>query len=171
MWVAQGLDFAATHGASVVNMSLGTSSDDCILREAVAQAYAAGCTIVAASGNGGGGGTLAYPAPYEEGVAVGSVGSTGVGSAVSQDSGRSHGVRPRGTAPDRGSPPAPSRVPHSGRRPSASPTSSTSTSRSATTADRAIRMGSSCARRCGPISTRTGSSLPPSGSSTGAPRP
>ncbi|HEV8113725.1 MAG TPA: S8 family peptidase [Planctomycetota bacterium] len=84
IWVALGLDFAATNGANVVNLSLGSSADDCILREAVADAYAAGCTIVAASGNGGGGPLLAYPAQYDEVIAVGAVGANGTVTSYSQ---------------------------------------------------------------------------------------
>lgn len=83
LWVMQGLDYARTQGAHVINMSLGLSVDDPLVREAVADAYAAGCTIVAASGNGGGS-PIAFPAGDEEVISVGAVGSGGTVTSYSQ---------------------------------------------------------------------------------------
>ena len=83
IWVSQGLDFASANGAKVINLSLGISIDDCLVRESVADAYAAGCTIVAASGNGGGS-PVAFPAGDEEVIAVGAVDANGTVTQYSQ---------------------------------------------------------------------------------------
>ncbi|HEY9721886.1 MAG TPA: S8 family peptidase [Oscillatoriaceae cyanobacterium] len=51
--VAQGIKYAADHGARVINMSLGTSDQtiDPVLHEAMDYAHQHGCVICAASGN------------------------------------------------------------------------------------------------------------------------
>ena len=48
--VAEGIIYAADHGAKVINLSLGGSDSSNTLKEAVAYAYNKGVTIVAASG-------------------------------------------------------------------------------------------------------------------------
>ncbi len=52
--VAQGVDWAVSHGAKVINMSLGSSSSDATLLTAVNAAWTAGVIVVAASGNNDG---------------------------------------------------------------------------------------------------------------------
>ena len=73
---AQGLRYAADHGAKVVNMSFGSPSPSNVVADAVAYARSKGVTIVAASGNGdvnGVGGAVSYPAVIEGVIAVGAV--------------------------------------------------------------------------------------------------
>jgi subtilisin family serine protease len=68
--VASGITWAADHGASVINLSLGGSADSVTLRAAVAYARERGAVIVAAAGNNGST-TPFYPAAFEGVVAVG----------------------------------------------------------------------------------------------------
>jgi subtilisin family serine protease len=57
--------------ADIVNMSLGGSADDPILRNAADAAYNAGVLLVAAAGNSGSGtNTVGYPARYDSVIAV-----------------------------------------------------------------------------------------------------
>jgi thermitase len=67
--VAQGILFACDHGAAIINMSLGGNEPSSTLQDAVEQAHADGCLMVAAAGNTGGYGLL-YPARYPETMAV-----------------------------------------------------------------------------------------------------
>ncbi|ABR30723.1 peptidase S8 [Thermosipho melanesiensis] len=69
--VAQGVRYAADHGAKIINMSLGGGGDSQILREAIQYAYNKGVTIVCAAGNENG--PVSYPAKYPETIAVASV--------------------------------------------------------------------------------------------------
>lgn len=71
--VAEGIRWAADHGAKVINLSLGGPSPATYLEEAVAYAYNKGVTVVAAAGNDGRG-SVSYPAAYDNYViAVGAV--------------------------------------------------------------------------------------------------
>ncbi len=79
--VAQGVDWAVSHGAKVVNMSLGSSTPDPTLQTSVDNAWNAGVIVVAASGNSSG--PVFYPAAYANAIAVGANDSTGVRSAFS----------------------------------------------------------------------------------------
>jgi len=67
--VAEGIYWAADHGADVINMSLGGPSESPTLQNAVAYAHNAGVTIVCASGNDAG--PVGYPAAYSQCIAVG----------------------------------------------------------------------------------------------------
>ena len=72
--IAEGIDWARTHGADVINLSLGC--DGCsssILDEAIEQAAADGIVIVAASGNSSSH-TVSYPASHPDVIAVGATG-------------------------------------------------------------------------------------------------
>ena len=62
--VAEGIYFAADHGAQVISMSLGGPAS-ITLENAVKYAYEAGVTIVCASGNDGSATTVSYPAAYD----------------------------------------------------------------------------------------------------------
>jgi subtilisin family serine protease len=69
--LAQGIIYAASNGADVINISLGGPQDAAIVREAIRQAREShGVTVVAASGNSGAEG-VSYPARYEGVIAVG----------------------------------------------------------------------------------------------------
>ena len=67
--VAQGVQYACNHGASIINLSLGGSNPSSTLKNALEQAYADGCLIVAAAGNSGEN-KVDYPARYAEAIAV-----------------------------------------------------------------------------------------------------
>jgi serine protease len=69
---AQGLRFAADHGANVANLSLGGAVDAPELADAVAYAIGKGVTVVVSSGDDGSP-ALTYPAAYPGVVAVGAV--------------------------------------------------------------------------------------------------
>lgn len=75
--IANGIYFAADHGADVINMSLGGSAGSTLLEDALRYAHDKGVTIVAATGNGGSG-TVSFPAAYDDYVIA--VGATGYGA-------------------------------------------------------------------------------------------
>lgn len=68
--IANGINWAATHGADVINMSLGSSVGSSTLSTAVGNAANAGVVICAATGNTGRRG-VSYPALYSQCIAVG----------------------------------------------------------------------------------------------------
>jgi len=67
--VAAGLTYAADQGATIANLSLGSSSASLTLQEAVEYAHARGVMLVGAAGNGGAD-IVFYPAAYEQVVAA-----------------------------------------------------------------------------------------------------
>ena len=67
--IAVGIDWARTHGAKVINLSLGGTFDDPLLADAVQNAIAANIVVVAAAGNDGAE-TVGFPASYPGVVAV-----------------------------------------------------------------------------------------------------
>ncbi len=77
--VAEGITWAATHGARVINLSLGATRGSSALAEAVADAHRRGVVVVAAAGNEAEEGLfddelgrdVAYPARYADVIAVG----------------------------------------------------------------------------------------------------
>jgi len=62
-WVASAIVWAASHGADVINLSLGGPFSSRTLSEAVEYAWNQGVVLVAAAGNEGSG-TMTYPAAY-----------------------------------------------------------------------------------------------------------
>lgn len=66
--IIQAIQYAADHGARIINLSLGGSSPDPNLLAAVTYARGRGCLVVAAAGNQGA--ALLYPAAYAETFAV-----------------------------------------------------------------------------------------------------
>jgi serine protease len=66
--VAEGIRWAADHGAQVINLSLGGPIKSKILEEAVDHAHKKGSVIVAAAGNSGR--SVGYPAAYPKVIAV-----------------------------------------------------------------------------------------------------
>jgi len=67
--VANGVTWAADHGADVINMSLGASFSSSTLQNAVIYAYNLGVTIVCAAGNSGNS-IPQYPASYTQCISV-----------------------------------------------------------------------------------------------------
>lgn len=70
--LADGIDWARTHGADVMNMSLSSSSPMPTVEAAIEDAYNSDIVVVAATGNNGNS-SINYPAKYSEVIAVGSV--------------------------------------------------------------------------------------------------
>ena len=67
--VAQGITYAADHGARVINLSLRGTVDSSLLKDAVDYAWNKGVLVVAAAGNDGSSDPV-YPASYEHVLAV-----------------------------------------------------------------------------------------------------
>jgi len=74
-WIAQGIYYATDHGARVINLSLGGTSDSITLRQAVDYAWSHGVVVVAAAGNSGSSRPI-YPAYYDHVIAVAAVDSS-----------------------------------------------------------------------------------------------
>ncbi|MBN2168895.1 MAG: S8 family serine peptidase [Actinobacteria bacterium] len=72
-WVIDGLEYAADHGADVINMSLSGPDDSEALEEAVDYAFNNGVVVCASSGNNHSS-IVEYPAGYSSCVAVGATG-------------------------------------------------------------------------------------------------
>lgn len=66
--VAEGIRWAADHGAQVINLSLGSSAKSKVVENAVTHAYKKGVVVVAAAGNSGK--AVGYPAAYPGAIAV-----------------------------------------------------------------------------------------------------
>ncbi len=74
--VAEGIIWAADHGARIINLSLGGTSPSTGMREAIKYAMSKDALVFAAAGNSGDSGSpTIYPAAFPEPVAVGAVGS------------------------------------------------------------------------------------------------
>lgn len=65
--VAEGIRFAADHGAQVINLSLGGGPSE-VVKDAVDYAYDKGVTVIAAAGNSSG--AVGFPAAYPHAVAI-----------------------------------------------------------------------------------------------------
>lgn len=64
--ITQGIDFAISHGARVINLSLGGTASSTTLENALAFAYQQGVTVVCAAGNNyQSGNPVIYPAAYD----------------------------------------------------------------------------------------------------------
>ncbi len=72
--IAEGIRSCISHGAHIINMSLGGPSDSSILKAAVQEAASAGLVVVAAAGNESG--PVSFPAKYSEVIAVSAVNSS-----------------------------------------------------------------------------------------------
>jgi serine protease len=68
--IAEGIEWARTHGADVINLSLGCHCEASIVDEAIEAAVADGVILVAASGNDDGN-SVFYPARHPDVIAVG----------------------------------------------------------------------------------------------------
>jgi len=71
--IAAGIRWAVDHGARVLNLSLGGSSDTQVERDAIAYAVANGAVVCAAMGNGGTMAGPSFPGAYPDVVAVGAI--------------------------------------------------------------------------------------------------
>lgn len=69
--IIEGMDWAVQNGAKVINLSLSSGTDVASFREAVTRANVAGVVVVAAAGNTGG--SVQYPARYNDAIAVAAV--------------------------------------------------------------------------------------------------
>ncbi|HEY6596315.1 MAG TPA: S8 family serine peptidase [Asanoa sp.] len=74
--VAEGVRWAADHGADIINMSLSGLGSTTVLADAVAYAHSRGVVLVAAVGNFIGG-ALTYPASYPDVLSVGATDGSG----------------------------------------------------------------------------------------------
>ena len=73
--VADGITYAADHGARIISMSLGSEVGASTLKSAVDYAYGKGSLLVAASGNEATS-SVSYPAAYDNVMAVGATDSS-----------------------------------------------------------------------------------------------
>jgi len=71
-WIIDSIMWATDQGADIINMSLGGSLPSKAMEDAVNYAYERGVTVVASSGNDGEN-DVAFPAAYENCIAVGAV--------------------------------------------------------------------------------------------------
>ncbi|MBC7644082.1 MAG: peptidase S8 [Thermoleophilia bacterium] len=81
-WIANGITYAADHGAKVINLSLGGSEAAAVMEEAIGYASAKGAVVTCASGNDGTA-NMGFPAKYEGCLSVGSVNAAGARSSFS----------------------------------------------------------------------------------------
>jgi len=68
--IANGITYAANHGARIINLSLGGTASSPLLESAVDYAAAHGAIVIASAGNYGTGDPV-YPAAYANAIAVG----------------------------------------------------------------------------------------------------
>jgi len=91
--LANGINYAVTHGAEVISMSIGYSAPSGTVRNALQQAYDHGVVVVASAGNSGdqvgsggdGDAPESFPADYPGVISVGAVNSAGAVAAFSSD--------------------------------------------------------------------------------------
>jgi subtilisin family serine protease len=75
--LVQGIDAAASRGRVVINLSLGSTEFDPVVRDVVFSAFRRGALIVAASGNSGATGPPDYPASFPHVLTVAATDQTG----------------------------------------------------------------------------------------------
>jgi subtilisin family serine protease len=90
--LADGIRYAITHGAQVISMSIGYSTQSGVVREELQQAYDRGVVVIASAGNSGGpvgpGDSEApesFPANYPGVISVGAVKQSGAVAGFSSD--------------------------------------------------------------------------------------
>jgi len=94
--VAAAITYAADRGASVINVSMGTTAPNPVLADAVRYAFTRGTLIVASAGNDIAANQPVYPAAYPEVVSVGATTSTGDVATYSNQNGTIDVVAPGG---------------------------------------------------------------------------
>jgi hypothetical protein len=72
--VAYGILWAARNGARVINLSLGGTEQDPLLKDAIREVTQSGVVVVAAAGNSGASGDIYFPAAHPQVIAVGATG-------------------------------------------------------------------------------------------------
>jgi type VII secretion-associated serine protease mycosin len=79
--IAEGIRYAVSHGADVINMSLGSAMPTRAMRLAIIDAISHGVVVVASAGNDGSAGgrftPFSYPASFTGVISVAAVGATG----------------------------------------------------------------------------------------------
>jgi subtilisin family serine protease len=91
--LADGIRYAITHGARVISMSIGYSTQSGVVREELQQAYDHGVVVIASAGNSGGPvgpgrdgeAPESFPANYPGVISVGAVGQSGAVAGFSSD--------------------------------------------------------------------------------------
>jgi subtilisin family serine protease len=91
--LADGIRYAITHGAQVISMSIGYSTQSGVVREELQQAYDRGVVVIASAGNSGapvgpgrdGEAPESFPANYPGVISVGAVGLSGAVAGFSSD--------------------------------------------------------------------------------------
>jgi subtilisin family serine protease len=91
--LADGIRYAITHGARVISMSIGYSTQSGVVREELQQAYNHGVVVIASAGNSGGPvgpgrdgeAPESFPANYPGVISVGAVGQSGAVAGFSSD--------------------------------------------------------------------------------------
>jgi subtilisin family serine protease len=87
--IPDGVRYAVRHGASVINMSLGSADPTRGIRHAIGYAISHGAVVVASAGNDGTPGRgftpFSYPASFTGVISVAAVGSTGSRALFSDD--------------------------------------------------------------------------------------
>lgn len=85
--IPDGIRYAVSHGASVINMSLGSTAPTRDVRLAIADAVSHNVVVVASAGNDGTAGSgftpYSYPASFPGVISVAAVGATGVRATFS----------------------------------------------------------------------------------------
>lgn len=75
--IAEGIKFAADHGADVINMSLGGGGASHLMQEAIDYAHSKNVVLIAAAGNANQN-SASYPARYPKVIGVAATDSTGI---------------------------------------------------------------------------------------------
>jgi subtilisin family serine protease len=91
--LADGIRYAITHGAQVISMSIGYSTQSGVVREELQQAYDRGVVVIASAGNSGGPAgpgrdreaPESFPANYPGVISVGAVKPSGAVAGFSSD--------------------------------------------------------------------------------------
>ena len=90
--LADGIRYAITHGAQVISMSIGYSTQSGVVREELQQAYDRGVVVIASAGNSGGPvgpgdgeAPESFPANYPGVISVGAVKQSGAVAGFSSD--------------------------------------------------------------------------------------
>ena len=68
-YAARGVEYAVNNGARLINISLGTTTDDNLLKTAMEYAYSRGVLVICSAGNAGSNG-VHYPSRYAETIGV-----------------------------------------------------------------------------------------------------